>query len=97
MQKVIMKQNAIENIAQIIEEEKIQCDFKRQDAYVFTRAQEEVKKIKDEVKAVKEIGGEAEFVQTIDVPIEDVLCAIKFPNQAMFNVRKYMRIQKLSQ
>ena len=84
-------QNAIENIAKIVEEEKIECDFERQDAYVFTRAQDEVKKIEDEVKAVKEIGGEAEFVKTIEPPIEDVLCAIKFPNQAMFNVRKYLK------
>ncbi len=87
----IANQNAIENIAKIIEEEKIKCDFERQDAYVFTRDEKDVKKIKDEVKAVKEIGGEAEFVEDIEPQVKNVLCAINFPNQAMFNVRKYLK------
>lgn len=66
-------QEAIENIAKIIKEENIKCDFERQDAYVFTRNQEEIKKIKDEVQAIKEIEGKAEFIETIELPIKDVL------------------------
>ncbi len=62
-------QEAIENIAKIIEEEKIECDFKRQNAYVFTKSKEEISKIKQEVEAVKEIGGKAEFVETIEPPV----------------------------
>jgi len=66
-------QEAIENIAKIIEEEKIKCDFERQDSYVFTRKKEEITKIKDEVKSVKDIGGNAEFVETIEPKIKNVL------------------------
>ena len=66
-------QEAIENIAKIIEEESIECDFERQDAYVFTRSIEEIQKIKDEVNAVQNFGGEAEFVENIDAPIKNVL------------------------
>ena len=38
-------QDAIENIAKIIEEEKIDCDFKRQDSYVYTNNLDELEKI----------------------------------------------------
>lgn len=84
-------QEAIENVANIIKQENINCDFKRQSAYIFTRDKEEITKIKDEVKAVKDIGGEAEFVETIEPPIKNVLGAIEFSNQAMFNVMKYLK------
>ena len=40
---------AIRNIANIIEEEKIKCDFEWQDAYVFTQSAQDVEKIKKEV------------------------------------------------
>ena len=66
-------QEAIENIKKIIEEENIKCDFERQDAYVFTRSEEEINKIKDEVQAVKEINGEAEFVENIEIPVKNIL------------------------
>lgn len=66
-------QEAIENISKIIEEENIKCDFERQDAYVFTRNEEEINKIKDEVQAVKEINGEAEFVENIEIPVKNIL------------------------
>ncbi len=84
-------QEAIENIAQIIKDENIKCDFERQDSYVFTRSEQEIDKLKDEVQAVKDIGGDAEFVTTIEPNIKSVLGAVKFPNQAMFNVRKYLK------
>ena len=70
-------QEAIENIAKIVDEEKIECDFNRQDAYVFTRNKQDVSKIKDEVEAVKGIGGEADFLETIELPIENVLRSTK--------------------
>ncbi len=84
-------QEAIENISNIIKEENIECDFERQSAYVFTKSKEELSKIKDEVTAVKEIGGEAKFIENIEIPIKNVLGAIEFPNQAQFNVMKYLK------
>ena len=70
-------QEAIENIAKIIKEENINCDFERQDAYVYTRSQEEINKIEDELNAVKEIGGEAEFIEKIEPPIKNILRSSK--------------------
>lgn len=70
-------QEAIENIAKIISEEKIQCDFERQDAYVFTRDVKELNKIEDEINAVEELGGEADFVEKIEAPVKNVLRSYK--------------------
>lgn len=84
-------QEAIENIQEIIGKENIECDFERQDAYVFTTEEKQIQKIKDEVQAVKEIGGEAEFEEKIEPQVKNVIGAIKFPNQAMFNPRKYIK------
>lgn len=81
-------QNAIENISKIVEEEKIDCDFERQNSYVYTNNLDELEKIKLENEAVNSLGFESEFVTSTPLPF-DVLCAIKFPNQAEFNPMKY--------
>ncbi len=81
-------QDAIENIAKIIEEEKIDCDFERQDSYVYTNNLDELEKIKLENEAVNSLGFKSEFVTSTPLPF-DVLGAIKFPNQAEFNPIKY--------
>lgn len=81
-------QEAIENIYQIIKDENIDCDFERQDSYVYTNNAEELEKIKLENEAVNSIGFNSEFVTSTPLPF-DVLGAIKFPNQAKFNPIKY--------
>lgn len=83
-------EQAIYNIQKIIDMENINCDFKFQDAYVYTKDIDELQKIKDEVTAVKSIGFNAEFVTSIPLPIKNVLGAIKFPKQAQFHPRKYI-------
>lgn len=93
-------QQAIENIAQIIQKEKIECEFERQPAYVFTQKIEDVQKIKDEVTAVKSFGGNANYVEAQDIEINKInkendnrikaLAAIEFPMQAQFNPYKYV-------
>ena len=82
-------EQAIKNIKNIIDENKIECDFSWQDNYVYTQNQDEIQQIKDEVKAVKSLGFDAEFVTKTDLPFP-VQGAIKFPNQAQFDARKYM-------
>lgn len=80
--------DAIENIAKIIEEEKIDCDFERQDSYVYTNNLDELEKIKLENKAVNSLGFKSEFVTSTPLPF-NVLGALRFPNQAEFNPMKY--------
>ncbi len=83
-----VNQDAIENIAKIIEKEKIDCDFERQDSYVYTNNLDELEKIKLENEAVNSLGFKREFVTSTHL-LFDVLGAIKFPNQAEFNPMKY--------
>jgi len=82
-------QKAITNIKSIIDECNIECDFSWQDNYVYTMIQDEVEQIKNEVVAVKNLGGDCEFVTKTDLPFT-IQGAIKFPNQAQFDARKYM-------
>ena len=82
-------EQAIKNIKNIIDENNIECDFEWQDNYVYTQNQDEVEQIKDEVQAVKNLGFNVEFVTKTGLPFP-VQGAIKFPNQAQFDSRKYM-------
>lgn len=73
----------------IIQEEKLDCDFEKRDAYVFATCENELDKIKQEIDVLNQIGYNAEFVKNIKIPVEKCLGAIKFSNQAQFNSRKY--------
>ena len=55
-------EEAIRNIKKIIDDEEIDCDFEYQPAYVYTQRLTDVQKIKEEVEAVNNFGGKAEFV-----------------------------------
>ena len=81
-------QEAIENIARIVKDENIDCDFERTDSYVYTRDKDELEKIKLENEAVNSLEFDSEFVTETPLPFE-VLGAIKFSNQAQFNPLKY--------
>lgn len=87
----LANQEAINRIAEIVKSENIDCDFEWQDAYVFTADSKELPKIKDEVEAVKSFGGEADFVEKIEPNLSNVKGAIRFPHQAKFNPRKYVK------
>lgn len=79
---------AIKNIQEIINTEKIDCDFEIQSAYVYTEDSAEVEKIKEEVEACKSIEIPAEFVTKVNLPI-NIQGAIEFKNQAQFHPKKY--------
>lgn len=68
-QYLYANEQAIKNIEKIIQEEKIDCDFERQDNYVFTQNKDEVKKIKKEVEAVNSLGFDTKYLEKINLPI----------------------------
>ena len=82
-------EKAIENIKQIIKEEKIDCDFSMQKSYIYTTKEDEILEIQKEVEAVNKLGKKAKFVDKIDLPIK-IKGAIEFDGQAQFHPRKYM-------
>lgn len=46
-------EQAINNIKQIVQDEKIDCDFEKQDAYIFTQKQDEIQKLKERKQLLK--------------------------------------------
>lgn len=82
-------EQAIKNIEEIIHNEGIDCDFEKQNSYVFARKKEEIDKIKNEIDAVKQLSGQANFVENVELPFK-TYGAIEFKNQAQFNPYKYV-------
>lgn len=88
-QYIQANEKAIRNIEEIITKENIECDFEKEDSYVFAENINEVEKIKKEVSAVKSLGIDCEFVEKVDINTNN-FGAIKFKNQAQFNPSKYV-------
>lgn len=78
---------AIETYKEIIESNNIDCDFEREDAYVYSL--DNSKKIENEYEASIKIGINAELVDEIELPFK-IAKAIKFKNQAQFNPIKFL-------
>ena len=84
-----VNEKAIKNIKEIIDHEKIKCDFSYQNSYVYTTTPSEVKTIKKEVSSVESLGFPCEFVTKVGLPfkIEGAIC---FNHQAQFHPLKYL-------
>lgn len=82
-------EHAITFIEDLINKNNIDCDFSRQSAYVYTREEQYVRQIEDEVRAASSLGISAHFVKQIPLPF-DVKAAERFDNQAQFHPRKYL-------
>jgi len=82
-------ETAVQEFARIIEEEKIDCDFAPQSAYLYTERDGYVEKIEAEAKLAGELGIAATVTDKIDLPlaVKAVLC---FANQAQFHPRKFL-------
>lgn len=82
--------NALQNIEKIIQEENIDCEYIKQDSFVFTNDLLYKQNIDEEYQALKILNYEdVELVSNVDIPF-DIKYAIKFKNQAMFNPKKYV-------
>ena len=82
-------EDAIKNIENIINLEKIDCDFERKSNFVFTQKETELQKLKEEAHTVKQLGiAHCELVNKVDFNLE-IKAAVEFKNQAQFNPIKY--------
>ena len=82
-------EKAIENIKNIIDNEKIKCDFEYQNSYVYTTKKSDLPSIRKEVSAVNSLGFNCDFVTKTGLPFE-IEGSICFKNQAQFNPLKYV-------
>ena len=83
------QQAAIEKMASLTKENRINCDFRRTSAYVYTEDEAEMEQITAEVEAATKLGLPASYVETSPLPFE-IKGAIQFTDQARFHPRKYL-------
>lgn len=82
-------QAALERIAALVEELGIDCDFERQDNYVYTESASEVESVREEAQVAASLGLPADFVTESPLPFP-IAGAVRFTNQAQFHPRKYL-------
>jgi glycine/D-amino acid oxidase-like deaminating enzyme len=80
---------AIEQIEMIIRDEKIECDWRCEDNYVFTDRLEELEVLRHEAADAAELGLPASFETSMPLAV-DVKGAVRFQNQATFHIVKYL-------
>lgn len=83
---------AIDEYDNLISDEKIDCDFKRVNSYLYEREDNNTnsKKLKKELDAAKQSGIKASFVNRTVLPFS-VSGAICFENQAQFHPLKFIK------
>ena len=81
--------NAVEKIAGIVRERKIDCNFRRLPLYIYTESDEKADKIKRECRAAKELGLPVCYTEEVPLPFKTGP-AIVYDNQAQFHPRKYL-------
>jgi glycine/D-amino acid oxidase-like deaminating enzyme/nitrite reductase/ring-hydroxylating ferredoxin subunit len=79
---------AISRYREIIEKEKIDCDFIPCEAYLFARDREGAQKIYEEAKAARRLSLDADVVTECELPFR-IQAALRFPGQARFHPLKF--------
>lgn len=82
-------EKAIEMYKEIIEVNKIDCNFLEETSFVFTKDDKYMDKIKEEVEIAQKLGIDAFYRDEIPFPI-DIKAAVGFRGQAQFHPRKYL-------
>jgi glycine/D-amino acid oxidase-like deaminating enzyme/nitrite reductase/ring-hydroxylating ferredoxin subunit len=80
---------AKEKIADLVEELSIDCDFERQDNFVYTESDSDLASVQEEVEVAARLGLPASFVTESPLPFP-IKGAVRFTNQAQFHPRKYL-------
>ena len=78
--------NLIENI---IEENKIECNFERLPSYIFTENENYLDTLIEEYRSCKKLGIDCDYYDELSIPF-NVYGAVSFNNQAQFNPKKYI-------
>ena len=83
------QKEAAELIEKIIKKERIACNYKKEDAYIYATTDEEFFKLKKEWEILKELDDEVELVDQSPLPIK-IKKAIRYKNNAVFHPLKYL-------
>ncbi len=80
---------ALRLIAGLVEEHQIDCNFRRESAYVYTNQDEYIDQIQAEAAQAAKLGLPAFWQESIPLPLP-VKAALRFDNQAQFHPRRYL-------
>ncbi len=84
--------SAIEWIANTVQQNNIDCHFKRVDGYLFSHPSDSEETLQQEYEATQRAGLITELLTTIPfVETENFNSSLKFPNQAQFHIIEYMK------
>ena len=84
-----INKRGLDLIENIIKENNIDCDYKKDSSYLYTENENYIEEMKEEYEICKNIGIDCVAHQDLDIPF-DVKYAIEFKNQASFNPKKYI-------
>jgi len=82
-------QAGVELIESIVKDQKIDCEWSRQDNYVYTSSPVEIELLKQEAKTAKSLGLPASFETKTPLPFK-TLASVKFSGQSKINAQKYL-------
>lgn len=82
-------EHAISLVENIISSTKIDCDFHKSSAYVYTHQDDYIQKIQDEVETAASLGIKASYLEEIPLGFK-IKAAMRFDNQARFHPLKYL-------
>jgi glycine/D-amino acid oxidase-like deaminating enzyme len=85
-----LSQQAFRDVEMLIKAEAINCDWRREDNFVYTADPKKLKSFWHEATIAADLGLPATFETNLDLPFH-VVGAVKFANQAYFNSVKYTR------
>ncbi|MCI1695070.1 FAD-dependent oxidoreductase [Aneurinibacillus aneurinilyticus] len=80
---------ALRFIKNTVRENKIECDFTEEDAYIYASSDQSISKINNEFKAYEKLGINSEYVTSIPLPLQ-MKASIVMKNQAQFHPLKYL-------
>ncbi len=81
---------AIDFIENVIEKEKIECEFKRVNGYLFLHPSDEPSSLDKELKACNEAGLNVEIVDEVPGMTDSIGPCLRFSDQAKFHPMKYL-------
>ena len=82
---------AINFIEKVINEEGIDCDFKRVDGYLFLHPTDKKETLDKELEATHRAGIQTQLLQKTPGLAIDVGACLQYPNQAQFHPMKYLK------
>ncbi len=80
---------ALDRIAAWVEADRIDCDYQRVPAYLYTESPDEVSQLEEEARIAREAGMSAELVREVPLPFR-VAAAVRFDDQARFHPIAYL-------